>query len=232
MVVVAVRPEEHLFAGLVELVVRGEVREVEVRVAHAGVLPVDDPEALAVVNEVRAQQVVVTGAEPRRRSARLDSVRHLLGIRVLGGHAHAVRLRRRRVRLDDTEGIEAAGERGPVVESAQHRPGAGNVDLPDFPLDVVGGEIPLGFDERHHLGADTELRRDHRRCVLGGTVDPQQLAVLPCDPEDERVASDVDAEVAVRDPARERLDAHVRARPHARRHRLDAQARILSPAGS
>ena len=33
--------------GLVELVVDREVGEVEVAVAHAGVLPVDDPEPLA-----------------------------------------------------------------------------------------------------------------------------------------------------------------------------------------
>ena len=43
----------------VELVVDREVREVEEAVAHARVLPVDDPQVLAVVEEVRVQEVVV-----------------------------------------------------------------------------------------------------------------------------------------------------------------------------
>src|SRR5947199_238142 len=45
--------EELALAVLVELVVDGEVAEVEEGIAHAGVLPVDDPEPIAVGDEVR-----------------------------------------------------------------------------------------------------------------------------------------------------------------------------------
>ena len=56
-----VRGEQHRPFLRVELVVDREVGEVEERVAHARVLPVDDEETLAVVDEVRVEQVVVTG---------------------------------------------------------------------------------------------------------------------------------------------------------------------------
>ena len=58
---VEVGGEQRLLVGLVELVVDREVGEVEVAVAHPRVLPVDDPEALAVGDEVGREQVVVAG---------------------------------------------------------------------------------------------------------------------------------------------------------------------------
>ena len=54
-----------------ELVVDGEIRQVEEDVAHARVLPVHDPQAFAVEDEVRVEQVVVT------RDGRLWSARTL-----------------------------------------------------------------------------------------------------------------------------------------------------------
>ena len=57
----AVGLEQRALAVLVERVVDREVRQVEERVAHPGVLPVHDPDPLAVVDEVGRQQVVVTG---------------------------------------------------------------------------------------------------------------------------------------------------------------------------
>ena len=62
-----VRVQERLVVVLVELMVDREVREVEEEVAHAGVLPVDDPDALAVEDEVRVQEVVVAGTTLRCR---------------------------------------------------------------------------------------------------------------------------------------------------------------------
>jgi hypothetical protein len=42
--------------------------------------------------------------------------------------------------------------------------------------------------------------------VLVLAVDPEQLRVLSTDPQDKRLAADLDLEVVVRDPAAERLD--------------------------
>ena len=46
-----------------QLVVDAEVAEVEERVAHPRVLPVDDPDPGAVVDEVGVEQVVVAGPQ-------------------------------------------------------------------------------------------------------------------------------------------------------------------------
>ena len=65
--------EERRAAVGVELVVDREVREVEEDVAHARVLPVDDPDAPAVVDEVRVEEVVVTRALRRGAAQLLDA---------------------------------------------------------------------------------------------------------------------------------------------------------------
>ena len=57
---------------VVELVVDREVREVEEAVAHSRVLPVDDAQPLAIVQEVRVQKVVVARDGSVRRAPRLD----------------------------------------------------------------------------------------------------------------------------------------------------------------
>src|SRR5215510_7357004 len=46
--------------GLDDIVVRAEVAEVEQRAVEARIVPVDEPEAFAVVDEVRRQQIVMT----------------------------------------------------------------------------------------------------------------------------------------------------------------------------
>ena len=64
--------EQRLALRRVELVVDGEVREVEEPVSHPRVLPVDDPQALAVVEEVRVQEVVVARHRFLGRALGLD----------------------------------------------------------------------------------------------------------------------------------------------------------------
>src|SRR3954447_12665952 len=58
-----------------ERVHRREVAEVEERVAHAGVLPVDEPQPVAVVEQVGRQQVVVAQRGLERRRRPLDAPR-------------------------------------------------------------------------------------------------------------------------------------------------------------
>ena len=72
------------------LVVDGEVGEIEEDVAHAGVLPVDDPDALAVVDEVRVQQVVVAGPLGHWAAGTLDPPRELVRPDEALGNARAV----------------------------------------------------------------------------------------------------------------------------------------------
>ena len=82
----------------VEVVVHGEVPEVEERIAHARVLVVDDPRVVAVAQEVRVQQVVVARRERRRvRPRGAASIRAREGVRVVvgGRRLHAPRLRGR-----------------------------------------------------------------------------------------------------------------------------------------
>src|SRR4051812_4137994 len=62
-----VRAQQRTLVGLAEAVVDAEVGEVEEPVVHAGVLPVDDEDALAVADEVRAEQVVVARDRRARR---------------------------------------------------------------------------------------------------------------------------------------------------------------------
>src|SRR5687768_11096654 len=63
---------------LAELVVDGEVREIEEDVPHARVLPVDDADARAVVDEVGIEEVVVARPQRLRAASVLDLVRALL----------------------------------------------------------------------------------------------------------------------------------------------------------
>ena len=70
------RLEQAAVVRVAELVVDGEVREVEEPLVHARVLPVDDPHALAVGDEVRGSRSLwqgrtrARGRSPRPRSAR------------------------------------------------------------------------------------------------------------------------------------------------------------------
>ena len=89
-----------------------EVREVEERVAHPRVLPVDDPQPLSVVDEVRVEQVVV--ARPRRLAAPepLDPPRR----RVRGGERGGEHVAPR---------ATAASRYASTTSSASKRPGIG-----------------------------------------------------------------------------------------------------------
>ena len=61
-----------------ELVIDGEVGQIEEAIAHARVLPVDDADALPVVDEIRVQQVVVAGSGTFALPRSLDCIRGFL----------------------------------------------------------------------------------------------------------------------------------------------------------
>ena len=217
-----------------------EVREIEEPVAHARVLPVDDPQSFAVVEEVRVQEIVVAGDGHVRGPLRLDRLcdRPCPSVRVR--NATPALERRRAVGLDHAEGVERPGYRGPSVKRTQSRRNASQhvrlahpLDRRDLAVDEAGHQPSLGLDERDDLRADADRRRRLRCRELDAPVDPQQAGVLPRDPEDEALAVDLDLQVVVRDPAAEHLEACPATWPHA----LDlgsesAHARIRSPFGS
>ena len=209
----------------------GEVAEIEERVAHAGVLPVHQPQPGSVVDEVRVQQVVVARAQRRVAPPLLDPVRQLGRVLVAGRAADSTLVGDRPVRLDDAERVEAAGDRPPSVEAAQQRRNLLDPGAPDLALDVARHEVALRLHERDHLRPDPELRGRDGRVALDVAVDSQQLGVLAADAEHERLAAGDDLEVAVRDPAAERLDRFDAAGPDTLGD-LPNHARTRAPAGS
>ena len=121
MTVAVVGEQQHLVLVGRELVVDAEVAEVEERVAHPGVLPVDDPDPCPVVDEVGVEQVVVAGPqlERRREAGELDPPADRRGQLVLDGDRDAAREGERSVGLDDPQRDEQPGNRRPVVDAAE-----------------------------------------------------------------------------------------------------------------
>ena len=86
-----------------KLVVGGEAAEIEERGVEAGVFPVDQPEALAVVDEVGGQQVVVAEDDVDRAERRLEALRRRRAGPAARGHAAAAVGERVGVVADDLE---------------------------------------------------------------------------------------------------------------------------------
>ena len=151
----------------VELVVDREVREVEEAVAHARVLPVDDPEPLAVVEEVRVQEVVVARHRRARRPRRSRSAaRSRAPSRTPRGSRRRARAPsrgrpRRRGRSRSVPGIagpswnarSAAATRASIVRLAHP------LERRDRALDEARDEPALGLDERRRPPGPTPTRR-------------------------------------------------------------------------
>ena len=207
----------------VELVVHGEVAEVEVAVVHARVLPVEQPEPVAVGEEVGAEQVVVTRARaaPATRANAASISRRVLGraFDTPPGSRHRAPPRRRGARCgtrkqskvppsgpDSWKARTSAGTRrraGPAsASSLGAERGAG---------DEARDEAALGLEERDDLGRDPERRGARVGLPLDAPVDVEQLGLVAGEPQHEALAADLDEEVAVRDPALEL--ASTRARP-------------------
>ena len=158
----------------------------------------------------------------------LDRARNLVRRLVVHGHGDAVLDRGRPVRLDDAERVEAAADPLGVVKPAQHpRHLLDAVDAAGLAFDEAGHEVATLVAE--HLGRDPDPGRRDARLVLVVAVDPEQLGVAAADPEDVALAVHLDLEVAVRDPAAQRLDAGVSPRPE---HADRLHDRTRSEAGS
>ena len=207
--------EQALLLLVAELVVDGEVAEVEVAIAHAGVLPVDDVDALPVQHEVRGQQVVVAGdgcvlgALPDGPLHRSGALAHRL--EPLGQLDPMLRPDPR-IPLDELERVELRREhRARAVESLEARG------------DRLDGVRPAQFLRRHHAAGDEggdEAGRavEHRVATVGAipscaaafvakplglTVDAEHVRPLPGQAHHVVGAAEVHAVVAVGDPALE-----------------------------
>ena len=149
----------------IELVVDREVREVEEAVAHARVLPVDDPQVLAVVEEVRVQEVVVARNGVAPAALLFDPQRHRLRPHERGRDFAASVERGLPVGLDDAERVERAAKRRPVVKSSQRLRDSPQELRLAHPLgrrhlavEEARHEPSLGLDERDHVRADPGRR--------------------------------------------------------------------------
>ena len=218
-----------------------EVREVEEHVAHPRVLPVDDPDSPAVVDEVRVEEVVVARPLWRGAAQLLDPPCDLPRPGVRGRHLGAAIERRRAVVLDDPERVEASRDGRPGV----HRPEGVRDALErlglthplerwDRAFEEARHEPALRFEEVDDLGPDADRCGGPRRLELGPAVDPEQLGPLPGNAEDEHPVGTRHLQVVVRDPPAENLPARLPVGPDTRDDGLEARAhdRTRSPSGS
>ena len=217
---------------VLELVVAREVGEVEEDVAHPRVLPVDDPDPAAVVDEVRVQEIVVTRALGDVPSRAFDLVCDLAGVRVGRWGRDPVRHRALSIDLDDAERVESGRDGLPRMDGAKRlRDPPERVRRPHRlgrharPFDEPGHEVALGLDELDHLRPHPDRGGRQRCLVLGAPVDPEQVRVATGDPQHVRPVVEHDLEVVVRDPAAEHLDRRQAAGPHSLHDLVDAHRR-------
>ena len=118
-----------------------------------------------------------------------------------------------------------------AAHALEHRRLAHPLQTGNRAFDEAGDEPSFRLDERDDLGADPELRGRLGRGELDRPVDPEQVGVLPRDPQHEVLAVDLDLQVVVRDAAAENLEACGPARPHALDLGRERHARIRSPLG-
>src|SRR3954453_16504064 len=209
-----VRREKRLVLFGRQAVVDAEVAEVEERVAHPGIFPVDDPDARPVVDEVPVEEVVVAGSELDRcgEEAPLDAPPDRGGLLVLGRDRNAALLRERTVRLRDPERHEQARDGRALVDPSERiRDSADRVGSMDRLVrhrgadDEPRDEIALGSDEGGHLRPDADAGSGNGRRMLHLPRDAQQVRVVAGQADDPALVRSgrVHPEVAVGDPARQ-----------------------------
>ena len=150
----------------------------------------------------------------RRRQAGASSIRRPIAAArsYAGGMRDAAGQRERPVRLDDPERHEQARDGRAVVDPAERVGDAAERLGPVDGLvrhrradDEPGDEVALGPDEGGDLRPHADAGRRDRRGVLHLPGDPQEVRVVAGQADDPALvgAGRVDAEVPVRDPARE-----------------------------
>ncbi len=210
-----IEPKERALVVGRELAVRREVGEVEERGREAGIVPVDQPQPLAVVDEVRGQEVVVAEHDldrPERALEPLDQSREAAAAPAATGCAPSSSVAR--VVAQDVKGPEHQHRAAQVL---RHLAVAAAHELDDAgqhlgPADVLGRERPAvdeAHDQRarlgmHHLRRQPGgMRRKRRRALVEAhhLMDRDVVA----DPDHEALAAVPHDEVGVGHAAGKRL---------------------------
>ena len=187
----------------------GEVAQVKVWIAHGRVLPVDDADQLAVVEKVGQKQIVVAGAAWAR-----DCLHRLVNGRGLVSHpvdpcgersrctADLQVLQHRLERGEDSREGRAAVE---TPQRCGHPPqhwGLSDLVRRHPPSrNEPGDQHAFRLQKLHDLRRHAAPAGRQRARVLPVAIDPEELAVLPRDPDDERLSAHVHPVVEVGNPA-------------------------------
>ena len=219
-----VGPQQAPPAALVELVVDREVGEVEVAVAHARVLPVDDPTRSPSRMKFAASRSLWhgTGSCSGPLSARLDLIRARRERLVVGGGDARRRARARSPRSPRRSGTSrSSGERGAASCIARSAPATSARARPraaprrsSRAVDELGDDAPAGRRASPRPAARSRPRRPPgwRRAPRSRSM-PSSFVSLPGHPDHVVAAAEADPVVAVGDPAVERLRVAAPARP-------------------
>ena len=208
------RPPVVVGDQLVELL-EGEVRlapdvpELEARVVVPGVLVVDEAKAVADVDEVLRQEVVVTGdgALVPNRHGFADSHHLRLIVEIPLRKPEAALLHETQVARLNLEHVEVVAEAARAVElAASGRDPVELVAAPQvlgclrLPLDELEHEDPVIGEVRDDPSADAGLCGGDAVFILVLSVDGEQARVLRGDAHHVRAALRLDLVVRVREP--------------------------------
>jgi hypothetical protein len=189
-----------------------DVAELEAGVVVARVLVVDEPEAVADVDEVLGEEVVVAGDGTFvAHGHRLPDSPHVRPVvEVALGKPEAALLHQLEVARLDLEHVEVVAEAPCSVELAAGRcDPAQLVAAPQvlgclrLSLDELEDEDAAFREVSDDVGADPGLGRGDRVVVLVFPVDGEETRVLGGDPNDICLPVRLDLVVRVREPARE-----------------------------
>src|SRR5882724_1697567 len=168
--------EQPFLVGLGNLVVRAEVAEIEERAVEARVVPIDEPQALPVVDEVARQQVIVAEHDIDRSGHRLEAGTDAKQSRQLRNHATPAVGQSLRVIAEDLEHPEdqcrSAEMAGHVaVATLQQRQDAPQIGR----LAYVAGCEGLAVDILENDGAGFVVEDRWRQAGGGGGAAGRQL---------------------------------------------------------
>src|SRR6202521_5255889 len=199
--------------------VDGQVGKIEEAVAHARVLPVDDPD-LAVVQEVGVEKVVVARHLVLGTASTTDLLRGVLRRGEFRRDGYTVCESLVTVLTDDGMGVKPARDPGCAVDLSQdgsHTANpVGGTDLigrHDASLDEARHEPAFRLLESDYLGPNPDLSRSQARRMFRGPLDAEKVRVLAAGPQYVGGAVDVHTVVAVGDPAGKGGDARLAAPP-------------------
>ena len=197
--------------SVIQSLVHGEVAEIEIRIAHRGVFPVDDAQALAVVDEIGREQIVMAGQRPPGTAQRaFDALHGGEGRPHRSGEAHPAGRSEAVVAADRVEGrkgsrkgpdalVAADGLGGPAQDGG---PGSfGRVQHPSLgKTRDHEGSMGLAIND---FRPDAAPRRGQARRVFASAVHAEQPGVFAAEAKDEYALLRLDPVVLIGDPAGE-----------------------------